>query len=228
MTSASLLRGIGLAALLVGLAACGGSNEPEAPAEAARPEPPESPAADAAADTGHDEHGEDHADHDGDGEDPHAHHEEDEDLAGGEAHEHGAAEAALVLQGETLTLSLDTPLDSFGVREAAPETAAQEAEHDTLANTLASPDTVFSVNPEAGCTLTQSDVAFRHHGDHGAALLTYTYECDAPGELSRIGFEAFTAYPGFHTVDAVILNGAQQSTGLITEEVTEIAWPESH
>jgi hypothetical protein len=228
MTSVTLMRGIGLAALVMGLAACGAPNEPEAPAEVAPPTQPETPETPAAGEADHDMHDEDHDEHDGEEDDHHAHHEEDEDLAGGEAHEHGAAEAALVLQGETLTLSLDTPLDSFGVREAAPETAAQEAEHDTLANTLAAPDTVFSVNPEAGCTLTSSDVAFRHHGDHGAALLTYTYECASPEELDRIGFEVFTAYPGFHTVDAVILNGAQQSTGLITEEVTELAWPESH
>lgn len=239
MTSVTLLRGIGLAALLIGLAACGGSGEPEAPA-VSPPAQPETPATDMADEHDHDAHAEDHDEHDhedeehegeeheGEEHDHHAHHEEDEDLAGGEAHLHGAAEAALVLEGATLTLSLDTPLESFGVREAAPETAAQEAEHDALANTLATPDTVFSINPEAGCILTGSDIAFRHHGDHGAALLTYTYDCADPEDLSTVGFEVFTAYPGFHTVDAVILDGTEQSTGLVTEDVTEVAWPESH
>ena len=90
MTSVTLLRGIGLAALLIGLAACGGSGEPEAPA-VSPPAQPETPATDMADEHDHDAHAEDHDEHDhedeehegeeheGEEHDHHAHHEEDEE-----------------------------------------------------------------------------------------------------------------------------------------------------
>ncbi|MCI4645898.1 MAG: DUF2796 domain-containing protein [Hyphomonadaceae bacterium] len=224
MTSIPLLRGVALATLLSSLTACGGQDE--------APTPPEPPAVEAPVDAdedsgAHEEHeDDDHAEHD-DHDDEHDDHDEhDEDHhAGGEAHEHGVAEAALVLQDDVLTLSIDTPLSSFGVREAAPETEAQQAEVDALRDALVSPDTVFSVNAEAGCGLTESDVAFRHSGDHGSATLTYTFQCDAPGALDEIGFNLFSAYPGFEEIEAVILNGTAQSVGHITEQVPMVAWP---
>ena len=170
----------------------------------------------------HEEHEDEEHDHD-------AHHDEDEDhLAGGEAHVHGAAEAALVLDGSVLTLSLDTPLESFGVREAAPETDEQEAELEALSDALVTSDTIFTVNSEAGCALTESDVAFRHHGDHGAAMLSYTFDCAHPVDLETIGFEMFGTFPGFETVETLILNGAAQSPEDVTAQSHTIDWPQGN
>ena len=231
MTSIPLLRGAAFAVLLSGLAACGGQDE--------APTPPEPPVVETPTDADHDSdmdadahdahEDDDHAEHDehADDEDHDDHDDHDEDHhAGGEAHEHGVAEAALVLQDNVLTLSLDTPLAGFGVREAAPETEAQEAELDTLSGALVSPETVFTINAEAGCALSESDVAFRHSGDHGSATLTYTFQCDAPGDLEEIGFNLFSAYPGFEEVEAVILNGTSQSVVHVTEQVPVVAWPQ--
>lgn len=222
------LSHLGLAGLILSLAACGGPSDTAAPADAPAPaaetpQPPETPAAAAHDEDHHEENGHDD-DHDAAELDEHEHEEHDH-MAGGEAHVHGKAEVAMVLEGATLSLSMETPLHNFGVREAAPETEEQQADLDALGDALVDASVVFTVNAAAGCSLTESEVGFRHSGMKGDATLVYSYDCAHPDRLEKVTVNVFGPYPNFEEVDVVILSGGTQSVGLLNPGSTELAWP---
>lgn len=234
----------GLALLAAGLAACGGpasepeTTDPQPAGDAASGEPEIPPidirgadpqdVADASAEAEADgnatdetaqSHDDEHS-HD----DDHAH---DHDHAGGEAHVHGKGEAALVLEDGVLSVTMTAPLASFGARESAPETPEEEAAKASLRLQLADPSKLVAINSEARCIFAGSEVDFIYTSDtHGHADLAYTFNCARPEELGTLDFAAFETFPTLEEVDAVMLDGAQQSAATMTPGSASLSWPE--
>lgn len=213
--------------LPLGLAACGGGDS-EAPTAtpstdpASAGEPVSDPlereiqgadpadqidAGDAPAEGPH-EHGDDHS-HDGD---DHSHdHDHDHDMAGGEAHTHGDGEAAIVLEGRNLTVTLNTALASLGASEAEPETDDAIAARAALRAQLITPMGMVDPVGEAGCIFAGSDVAFRYSGDHGHTEVSYDFQCSSPDALEGVSFDVFGAFDTLETVEVAVLVGDSQS-----------------
>ena len=68
-----------------------------------------------------------------------------------DAHLHGAAELAIVLENGRVTVELETPLYNLLGFEHAPETEAQKATVVTAEEQLAAGDTLFKFNAAAAC-----------------------------------------------------------------------------
>jgi len=161
--------------------------------------------------------GEDH-DHDADHADADEPSHDDHDHAGGAVHVHGEAEGAIILEGETLTVSLDTALASFGLQEAVPGTPEQQAERQTVLNALTDAAAVFEINSEAGCTLVSSEQSVRSVGEIGNAVLDFTFTCDDPGALDKATFVLFEDYPTLEEIDLAILIEGSQSAATLTSD----------
>ena len=71
----------------------------------------------------------------------------------GKAHEHGAARLDVALDGTTLTLALDTPLDGLLGFERAPRSDAERRAAEKAVATLRAADQLFAIDPAAGCAL---------------------------------------------------------------------------
>lgn len=71
----------------------------------------------------------------------------------GKAHEHGAARLDIALEGTTLTVALDTPLDGLLGFERAPRSEAEKRAADQAVATLRAADQLFTIDPAAGCAL---------------------------------------------------------------------------
>ena len=265
MSPFRLSAGMGASLLVLGLAACGGSEPPATPAEPAADEVrdalaeieingadpediaetdmAETEAAEAtdeavstdATDHDHsdDDHDHDHGDHDHEHEDhdhdhddhSHDHDHDHDDMAGGAPHVHGKAEGAVVLEGSTLSISLDAALASFGASEAEPETPEQEAERASLRMQLADPLKLVDISDAAGCIFTGSDVGFRYPGgNHGNAMVSYTFECSNAAALDTIQFTAFETFPPLEEVDIALLSGDQQGAATLTPDAPELSW----
>ena len=87
-----------------------------------------------------------------------------------DAHTHGDASLAVVLDGSTLTLELDTPLYNLVGFEHAPETDEQRAAVEAAETLLRQPGTLFQVNSEAGCAPSSETLEVHldaeDHSDH--------------------------------------------------------------
>jgi hypothetical protein len=147
-------------------------------------------------------------------------------LAHGKAHQHGVAQLAVALDGTTLTIELDTPLDNLVGFERAPRTAAERQRVDTALARLRAAEGLFRTYVEAGCVLASVNLESPVLGlaptgggatpakvEEGHADLagTFAFECREPAELRHIDVGLFTAFPGFKRVDAQVAGPKGQS-----------------
>jgi hypothetical protein len=73
--------------------------------------------------------------------------------AAGQAHVHGAARLDIAVEATRLTLQMESPLDSLLGFERAPRTDAERRQAQALVARLKAADTMFKIDPAAGCTL---------------------------------------------------------------------------
>ena len=157
----------------------------------------------------------DHGDHDD-------HDDHDDEMAGGEAHVHGHAEMAIVLEGNDLTVSVQAPLASFGLPESEPETEAETGEMEQARLRLQDPLQTVAIGDAAGCIFSGSDVMFSYRGDHGSADIEYTFQCNRPDALTSVDVKLFEAHEGLEEVEAVFITGTEQVADTLTASNTTI------
>lgn len=158
------------------------------------------------------------------------------DVRQADSHVHGAANLALALDGETISVELESPLYTLVGFEHAPETAAQIKVFETAEAALSQPGTLLQFNPEAGCTANpikgvtlMPDDAPKNHDEHGHdhdaeddsdyahkdALLTYSFTCLNPVQLRWLDTRLFDVFDNLAKIDLVYLGPSQQiSMGL--------------
>lgn len=193
-TNVALVAGFAL----IGLVACG-QNETPAPTVDTDVELPPVEGTDAAAT-------EDDHDHDG----------------AGEVHEHGKGELAISLDGATLSVAFEAPLESFASFEHEPETPEQRQELQDVRAGFMRVSRNVAINGQAGCEFNSREVAFRHTGDHGSVMVDYSFECATPEELTSVRLRTFDEYPGLETVDTVFLSGDEQKAKTLDPENNSI------
>lgn len=159
----------------------------------------------------------DHADHDHDEhkhEDKHSHdHDHDHDHGSLGAHEHGVASLNLVVDGDEVTIELDSPADNLLGFEYMPTTEADKAKVVALREQLTNAEQLFVFPAAAGCTLAEVElesplfdaVADDHGHDHDHAEAAdahsdieahFHFTCTQPAELDQIQVALFSAFPG--------------------------------
>ncbi len=161
------------------------------------------------------DHDEDHSHGEGD---EHSHDDDHEDHmhAGGEAHVHGEAEGAIIIEDETVTISLDGALASFGISEAPADTAEAETARQEALSAFSDDTTVLSINGEAGCTLSETNHGVRSVGGAANATIDYTYTCASMDDLSEITFTIFETIPSMEEINMAILVGNTQDATTLT------------
>lgn len=120
----------------------------------------------------------------------------------GKAHEHGAARLDVALDGGTLTLALQTPLDGLLGFERAPRNAAEQRQADAAIATLRAADRLFAIDPAARCQLASvvltsaplklGDAPPRPQDGHADLDGEFVFRCaSAPGWIDAGLFRAF-------------------------------------
>lgn len=142
--------------------------------------------------------------------------------AGGEAHVHGEAEGAIILEGNSLTVSLDGALASFGISEAPVETEEDEAARQAALDAFKDDAAVVAINGEAGCTLTGVSQSVRAVGGAANATFDYTYTCASVDALSEVSFTIFEGTPSMEKIDLAILSGDTQDAVTLTPDAPTV------
>ena len=140
------------------------------------------------------------------------------------AHEHGAATLSFAAGVEGLEIMLESPAANIvGFEHAASTDEDKKKLADAKAKLEAGSD-LFSINPEAECTLKSAEVvsallgnaekAKEEHADHADhdhkdgethndMDVTWTFACAKPAELKEVTTKLFAAFPeGFQKVKA--------------------------
>jgi len=179
----------------------------------------------------------DHADDDH-GDDDHADDDHADEIRHSAAHSHGDAKLAVALEASTLYIELDTPLYNLTGFEHEPQTAEDHATLSEAQGILAQPGNLFSINPEAGCSASQTNLEVElideaaedehdshddahddHHGEeeadgadnsHRDFVIDYTFDCESPDLIDEIVVHLFERFPRFEELDAVYLGHNNQ------------------
>jgi hypothetical protein len=140
-------------------------------------------------------------------------------LAGG-AHEHGAVKLDVAVEGNTLSIGLDVPLDNLLGFERAPRSEAErKAAADVLAR-LRSPGTLFAADAAAQCTPGEAQVhapvlepgaAAAGPDEHADLEASYTFKCAQPQHLRTLDVGLFEAYRRIRRIDVQVAGPKGQS-----------------
>jgi len=159
------------------------------------------------------------------------------DVRQADSHTHGDANLAVVIEGTTLTIELETPLFNLTGFEHAPEMTDEIVALEAAEAKLQQPSALFLTNYQAKCTSTNDDLAIHleaddhkddehgdddHHDDHGDddhhengevhqdVLITYTFQCAAPQSLSTIDIALLKSFPNMTDLDVTYLGSDTQ------------------
>lgn len=120
----------------------------------------------------------------------------DDDHAGGEAHVHGAAELAVTLENNFVTISVDAPLANYGLSEKTRKTSTELEKH---------AEGLTELMGHARCDVVERSADVRRSGDHAALTLSIVWDCKRPSQLDGLMFTGFEHYPAFEKVNAIYL-----------------------
>jgi hypothetical protein len=128
--------------------------------------------------------------------------------AAGGAHEHGVARLDVVLDGTSLQITLDSPLEALAGFEHAPKDDRQRAALANMTDRLKEGGSLFAIDPAAACTFVAATVAHPFQpgadaptGDHADAEATWTWRCEKPAALKRLEVRLFETFPGLKTLN---------------------------
>ena len=164
-----------------------------------------------------------------------------------EAHVLGVGKLDVALDGQTLSLHLDSPLVNLvGFEHAAnsaKDKAAVQAMTKSLRNTGA--DAVFVASPSAECKLSgvklesaaldpallgepaaTKPAAQADHDGHADLDADFTFRCARPERLQKIEVRLFDSFKGFNSIDVQLVTGKRQGAAKLTPAASSIAIPE--
>ncbi len=159
------------------------------------------------------------------------------------AHEHGAAELTVALDGQALVIELISPLDNLVGFEHAPANDAQRAALAEAGRLLSDADAMFALPVAAACRFEHADIespwpmaamapaagqaghAHAHptRGDHEEAVVTYRYTCAQPAALQRIDVRAFARFPRLREIRAEHATARGQGAAVLTPAAAALA-----
>lgn len=136
-----------------------------------------------------------------------------------QAHVHGAARLGVAVQDKTVTLQLESPLDSLIGFEHRPITPAQKAAVDALQARMRSARDLFGFDSAANCTLAKAEaesaifqpaVAGAGAQTHADLDATFEFRCANPERLSQLDIGLFAAYPKLQRLEVEIATAQGQ------------------
>lgn len=156
-----------------------------------------------------------------------------------DAHVHGQARLTVALDGASLTLALESPLDSLLGFEHMPRSAKDKAAVARVAKLLNQPGELFVPTPAAGCKAgavklespvleARPKAAAKHGHDHERQHADldgeFTFTCAQPGLLHSLEVKLFDAFPGLKRLDVEVATGKGQTAAKLDGRKRRIDW----
>ena len=159
------------------------------------------------------------------------------------AHEHGAAEVTVALDGQALVIELISPLDNLVGFEHAPANDTQRAALAEAGRLLSDAEAMFALTAAAACRFEQADIespwpmaavapAAGHadaahapptRGEHEEVVVAYRYTCLQPAALQRIDVRAFARFPRLREIRVEHATARGQGAAVLTPAAAALA-----
>ena len=145
-------------------------------------------------------------------------------------HEHGAVKLDVAVEGNRVSLLLDSPLANLVGFERAPRTDAERQRVDSAIAALQAAATLFRVDAAAGCTpgqvsLNASALEGQQAGaeaGHADIDASYAFKCSR-GAPAFIEVRLFEAFPAVQRVDVQFVTITAQAKRTLTRPATRLS-----
>lgn len=147
------------------------------------------------------------------------------------AHEHGVASLDVVLDGNSLLISLDSPLDNLLGFEHAPRNEKQRAAVKKMEATLQAAG-LFGLDPAAACApgkvelvhpFAAGKAADAGHG-HADAEVSWAFRCAAPAALKSIEVGLFDRFSHLKTLRVQFAGPRGQTSATLSRNKRRLSW----
>jgi len=150
------------------------------------------------------------------------------------AHVHGQLRLDVAIDVQAITVSVDSPLDNIVGFERAPRTDAERKTAQQAVARLRAADKLFTIDPAAGCRLSQVDLDAPALGlgeprpgqatDHGDLEGNVVFECRSPVQARWIDIALFDAFRGVRQIDAQIATPNGQYQRVLKRPSGRLTW----
>ena len=134
------------------------------------------------------------------------------------AHEHGVAKLSVAVDGNTLTIDLDAPLDGFLGFERAPRTDAERKAATDLLARLRDAAGLFKPDPAAGCKAGEVKIdapvlepGAKAKGEHAELEAQFSFQCAQPQALRMLDVGLFDAFKRLQRIDVQVAGAKGQA-----------------
>lgn len=156
-----------------------------------------------------------------------------------DAHSHGQANLAIVMEGGSVFIELESPLYNILGFEHVPKDERQEQVVFDARLTLTKPDDLFVFTSGAGCELSKFEEIpefFEHagsqhhrddehdedHGEHKDIIVSYEYDCEKPEVISDVTVNLFDSFEAMSELNVTILGPNLQKQVTLSPENSTI------
>jgi len=160
-----------------------------------------------------------------------------------EAHVHGVGKLDVAVDGQTLSLHLDSPLvNLIGFEHKASSDQDRQSAKD-MAKILRNAANVFVINASAGCTVSSVNLASAaiepsllgeaatkatapaDHDGHADLDADFLFQCRTPEQLKSIDVKLFEAFKGFVSIDVQLVTSKHQAAAKLTPTSSRLLFP---
>ena len=150
------------------------------------------------------------------------------------AHVHGQVRLDIVIDGPTIVIAMESPLDNFVGFERAPRTEAEKKTADDAIAQLRAGAQLFKIDPAANCklgpvTLRSSALGLGKNEEgagEGHADLdgSFAFNCTNTAAAKFIDIDLFNAFKGPRQIEAQIAAPQGQFKRTLKRPATRLAW----
>jgi Protein of unknown function (DUF2796) len=146
------------------------------------------------------------------------------------AHVHGIAVLQIAVDGSTVSLSLESPLENLLGFEHAPRNDAEQVAVRALRERLNKPETLFVPTPAARCAATSVKLASPvfeaqpMNSVHADLDAEFTFTCERPEALRDLEVRLFDGFPATRHIDVQVVAPRGQSAARLDAGRRRISW----
>lgn len=145
----------------------------------------------------------------------------------GPAHQHGVAQLMVAVEGSSVAIEFESPMENLVGFEHAPRTQKQREAIETLKHTFSTPDKLFVPTAAAGCSAGPAELAlpdYRHGDGHADLHASISFRCKSPAALQGLTVHLFERFSRLERVKTQLVVPGRQSAVDLTRRRTQLAW----
>ena len=151
------------------------------------------------------------------------------------AHVHGQIRLDVAIDGPSVVIQMDAPLDNFVGFERAPRTAAETRAVEEAVAKLRAADALFAIDPAGNCKPGPvqlrapvlglgKDASAASADDHADLDATFAFNCTSAAAVKFIDIGLFTGFKGPRQIDAQIASPQGQFKRTLKRPNARLAW----